>query len=176
MMVAHRPILCEKHLLATFRMHWVQTCGELEKIFSSAVKFSSSPQIINVALVGDTKDLASHEHVLHEPLPTTALCSPVMVSVADCRSSTAMHNASIDLSVATLSCRVECIPMGLEHYDAVLGKPWLTASNPVVNWKLNRVSLVHEGLTHVLLGGQRSDIPKYVISAMKDEKAVRPGE
>jgi hypothetical protein len=41
-------------------MHWVQTCGELEKCFSSSL------QIINVALVGDTKNVALHEYVVYE--------------------------------------------------------------------------------------------------------------
>lgn len=125
---------------------------------------------------GASCNFVSESLVKDMPLPTTALDTPVQVQVADGRCSIANHFVTADLTVGTLQCRVNCIPTELSHYDIVLGKPWLTAFNPDVNWKLNAVSLVHEGSTHVLLGGTRSDLPKYLISALKAEKLVRAGE
>jgi hypothetical protein len=48
--------------------------------------------------------------------------------------------------------------------------------NPFINWKLNAVSLVHAGKTHVLLGSQRSGLPEYVVSSMEVEEMVKSGE
>jgi hypothetical protein len=67
------------------------------------------------------------------------------------------------------------LPTELFHYDVVLGKPWLTVFNPTVNWKLNAVSLVHLGETHLLTGSQRSGIPDFVISALEVQKAIDLG-
>ncbi|KAJ9520579.1 hypothetical protein QJQ45_007435 [Haematococcus lacustris] len=35
-------------------------------------------------------------------------------------------------------------------YDVVLGKPWLTAKNPDINWPLERITLRHAGAVHTL--------------------------
>ncbi|KAJ9532359.1 hypothetical protein QJQ45_010456 [Haematococcus lacustris] len=35
-------------------------------------------------------------------------------------------------------------------YDVVLGKPWLTAKNPEINWPLERITLRHAGAVHTL--------------------------
>jgi hypothetical protein len=56
------------------------------------------------------------------------------------------------------------------------GNLWLTVFNPFINWKLNDVSLVHSDKTHVLLGSQRSGLPKYVVSSMEVEEIVKLGE
>jgi hypothetical protein len=52
----------------------------------------------------------------------------------------------------------------------------LTVFKPFINWKLNAVSLVHAGKTHVLLGSQRSGLPEYVVSSMEVEEMVKSGE
>eukprot|EP00884_Botryococcus_braunii_P013728 jgi/Botrbrau1/22356/Bobra.0002s0034.1 len=109
-------------------------------------------------------------------LPTESLSSHVTVRVADGRTSMVGHSVSTDLTVGTLGFRVTCLPTELMYYDLVLGKPWLTAFNPVVNWKLNAVSLTHDNKTHVLLGCQRSGMPEYVISSMEVEEMVKLGE
>jgi hypothetical protein len=100
----------------------------------------------------------------------------VTVRVADGRTSVVGHSVSTDLTVGTLGFGVTCLPTELTYYDLVLGKPWLTAFNPSVNWKLNAVSLVHANKTHVLLGCQRSGMPGYVISSMEVEEMVKLGE
>ncbi|KAJ9511611.1 hypothetical protein QJQ45_007360 [Haematococcus lacustris] len=35
-------------------------------------------------------------------------------------------------------------------YDVVLGKPWLTAKNPDIDWPLERITLRHAGVVHTL--------------------------
>ena len=96
-------------------------------------------------------------------LLTVPLSSHVTVRVADGRTSVVGHSVSTDLTAGTLGFGVTCLPTELTYYDLVLGKPWLTAFNPSVNWKLNAVSLVHANKTHVLLGCQRSGMPEYVM-------------
>jgi hypothetical protein len=100
-------------------------------------------------------------------LPTTPISSSVSVRVADGRTSIVQSSVTTDLSVGTLQFGVTCLPTELYHYDVVLGKPWLTLFNPVVNWRLNAVSLVHLGRTHVLMGSQKSGLPDFVISALE---------
>eukprot|EP00884_Botryococcus_braunii_P017164 jgi/Botrbrau1/4130/Bobra.0192s0005.1 len=109
-------------------------------------------------------------------LPTVPLSSHVTVGVADGRTSVVGHSVSTDLTVGTLGFGLTCLPTELTYYDLVLGKPWLTVFNPIVNWKLNAVSLVHANKTHVLLGCQRSGIPGYVVSSMEVEEMVKLGE
>eukprot|EP00884_Botryococcus_braunii_P014604 jgi/Botrbrau1/23144/Bobra.0437s0001.1 len=83
--------------------------------------------------------------------------------------------------LTVLCCPSDCgqftvSPLSLAYYDFVLGKPWLTVFNPVVNWKLNAVSLIHYDKTHVLVGCQRSGIPEYVVSSMEVEELVKLGD
>jgi hypothetical protein len=117
------------------------------------------------------------ETLLHElSLPTVPMSSPVNVRVADGRTSVVQSSVTTDLSVGSLQFGVTCLPTELYHYDVVLGKPWLTLFNPVVNWRLNAVSLVHLGKTHVLMGSQRSGLPDFVISALDVQKAIDLGD
>ena len=117
------------------------------------------------------------DKIVHElALPTASISSPLTVRVADGRTSVVQSNVTTDLSVGSLHFRVTCLPTELYHYDVVLGKPWLTMFNPVVNWKLNAVSLVHLGRKHVLMGHQKSGVPDFVISALDAQKAIEEGE
>ncbi len=81
--------------------------------------------------------------VLISPCPLLSYPPPVVINLADGRTSVTAHSVSLDLAVGTLQSQVDCIPTVLAHYDVVLGKPWLTLFNPGINWKLNVVSLVH---------------------------------
>ena len=115
--------------------------------------------------------------LLHElTLPTVPMSSPVNVRVADGRTTVVQSNVTTDLSVGSFKFGVTCLPTELYHYDVVLGKPWLTLFNPVVNWRLNVVSLVHLGKTHVLMGSQRSGLPDFLITALDVQKAIDLGD
>ena len=118
-------------------------CIELEGVLSGRpVKIlldsGASANFIDVQLVQELS------------LPTVPISSPVTVRVADGRTSVVGNSVSIDLTVGSLDFGVTCLPTELAYYDLVLGKPWLTEFNPVVNWKLNAVSLIHADKTHVL--------------------------
>jgi len=108
-------------------------------------------------------------------LPTNLLSPSVTVHQADGQSAVAHHIVSVDLAIGNLQCGVNCLPVALGHYDVVLGKPWLTEYNPIVNWKLNVVYMEHLSIPHMLVGNQRSDVPKYLISSMQVEELVREG-
>lgn len=125
---------------------------------------------------GASANFVSETLVTEHPLPTNKLSTPVNIHVADGRSTVASTFVAADLTVGTFQCGVNCLPTELQYYDLVLGKPWLSQYNPTVNWKLNTVSLVHAGITHVLLGSQRSGLPEYVISALEVQRAMRRGE
>ena len=125
---------------------------------------------------GASANFIDNAFVSELALPTIPMSSPVTVRVADGRTSVVGNSVTTDLTVGTLHLGITCIPTELSHYHLVLGKPWLTAFNPVVNWKLNAVSLVHDSKTHVLLGCQRSGIPEYVISSLEVKELVKLGE
>ena len=145
------------------------TCIEFEGILAS--------RPVRILLdSGASANFIDDKLVQELALPTVPLSSHVTVRVADGRTSVVGHSVSTDLTVGTLGFGVTCLPTELTYYDLVLGKPWLTAFNPSVNWKLNAVSLVHANKTHVLLGCQRSGMPGYVISSMEVEEMVKLGE
>lgn len=121
---------------------------------------------------GATANFVSDQFVKELNLPTAPLKTPVSVNLADGRNSVSNHSAEVDLVLGSLHCRVQCIPTTLQHYDLVLGKPWLTEYNPNVNWKLNVVHLLKDSTTHVLLGSSRSGLPKYLVSALQAEKLL----
>jgi hypothetical protein len=98
---------------------------------------------------GASANFVSDKLVSELSLPTVSMSSPVTVRVADGRSSVVQSSATVDLSVGSLQVGITCLPTELYHYDVVLGKPWLTAFYPVVNWRLSAVSLFHSGKTHV---------------------------
>jgi hypothetical protein len=116
---------------------------------------------------GATANFVSEEFMHALVLPTMPLNSLLTVNLADGRAKVTDQVCAVDLSVGSFQFRVDCLPTELHTYDVVLGKPWLTAFNPCVNWRLNTVCLVDGESTHVLVGSQRSDAPKYVISAIE---------
>ena len=108
-------------------------------------------------------------------LSTVPLSPPVVVNYADGRSMITSHNVTVDQAVGSLQFQVLCTPTVLAHYDVVLGKPRLTSFNPEINWKLDTVVLHYSNSLHVLVGAPRSDVPEYVISAVRAERLVRKG-
>jgi hypothetical protein len=146
---------------------------------STCIEFEGTlaGRLVSVLLDSGASANFVNSDLVHElSLPTAPISSPVNVRVADGRTSVVKHSVTADLSVGTMHFGVICMPTELYHYDFVLGKPWLTVFNPFINWKLNAVSLVHAGKTHVLLGSQRSGLPEYVVSSMEVEEMVKSGE
>ena len=125
---------------------------------------------------GASANFIDNKLVQELALPTASLSSHVAIRVADGRTSIVESSVAIDLTVGSLDFGVTCLPTELAYYDLVLGKPWLTVFNPVVNWKLNAVSFIHSDRTHVLVGCQRSGVPEYVISSIEVEELVQLGD
>eukprot|EP00884_Botryococcus_braunii_P008953 jgi/Botrbrau1/18059/Bobra.0062s0045.1 len=125
---------------------------------------------------GASANFVDEQLVQELSLPTMPLSSHVTIRVADGRTSVLGSNVSMDLTVGFLDFGVTCLPTELSYYDLVLGKPWLAVFNPVVNWKLNALSLIHANKTHVLLGCKRSGTPEYVVSSMEVGELVKLGE
>ena len=83
---------------------------------------------------GATANFVSVALVEQFSLPQTPLPSPVVVNLADGRTSVISYSVTLDLVVGSLQCKVACLPTTLAHHDVILGKPWLTTHNPVINY------------------------------------------
>ena len=92
--------------------------------------------------------------------------------------STAIENVS--LSVAGVSHPVRAVVVELAAYEVILGKPWFTRHNPIVDWRRHQLRLVIDGRTVVVdasASPQRKpsqDITR--ISATQLKKVVRRQE
>ena len=62
--------------------------------------------------------------------------------------STAIENVS--LSVAGVSHPVRAVVVDLAAYEVILGKPWFTRHNPIVDWRRHQLRLVIDGRTVVV--------------------------
>ncbi|KAJ9512244.1 hypothetical protein QJQ45_012797 [Haematococcus lacustris] len=61
-------------------------------------------------------------------------------------------------------------------YDVVLGKPWLTAKNPDIDWPLERITLRHAGAVHTLAAPPSyapSPLSSQLLSPARFRKAAR---
>jgi hypothetical protein len=121
---------------------------------------------------GATANFVSEEFMHALVLPTMLLNSLLTVNLVDGRAKVTDQVCAVDLSVGSFQFRVDCLPTELHDYDVVLGMPWLTAFNPSISWRLNTICLVDGESTHVLIGSQCSDVPKYVISALELDRCA----
>ena len=68
----------------------------------------------------------------------------------------------------------------LEGCDMILGKPWLTDVNPVIDWKANTVKVSHHGHVHVLHSWQPPSVQQeddvHLLSYLQLKRAVRKGD
>ena len=68
----------------------------------------------------------------------------------------------------------------LEGCDMILGKPWLTDVNPVIDWKSNTVKVSHHGQVHVLHSWQPPNMQQeddmHLLSYLQLKRAVRKGD
>ena len=62
--------------------------------------------------------------------------------------STSIENVS--LSVAGVSHPVRAVVVELAAYEVILGKPWFTRHNPIVDWRRHQLRLVIDGRTVVV--------------------------
>jgi hypothetical protein len=121
---------------------------------------------------GSMSNFVSNRTVGECGLTLSPLDTLVKVVLADGSSSLSNHVTTVDLSIGSLNTSVSLLPTELASYDVILGKPWLTKYNPHINWRLNTVSLTHEGKTHLLVGERGSHLPDYLISAVEAQEAI----
>lgn len=116
---------------------------------------------------GSMSNFVSQRFSREHKLDAKPLSTMVKISLAD--GSTSVTNCAVtgNLQLGTLSTSVGLLPTKLAHYDIILGKPWLTAHNPDINWRLNTVSLVKDEQLHVLMGERGSHLPDYLCSAFE---------
>jgi hypothetical protein len=92
--------------------------------------------------------------------------------------STSIDNVS--LSVAGVSHPVRAVVVELAAYEGILGKPWFTIHNPIVDWRRHEMRLVTDGRTVVVdaSASPQRESPKDItrISTKKLKKVVRRQE
>jgi hypothetical protein len=52
---------------------------------------------------------------------------------------------NVNLSVAGVAHPVRAIVLELASYEVILGKPWFTRHNPIVDWRQNRLRMTVDG-------------------------------
>ena len=75
-------------------------------------------------------------------LPRT-VTAPIPVVLPDGSSTITRHTVSVTLERETYCDTIDPILYPLRKYDLILGKPWLTQTNPQINWRTNTLHFVH---------------------------------
>jgi hypothetical protein len=57
---------------------------------------------------------------------------------------------NVSLSIAGMSHPVRALVVELSAYEVILGKPWFTIHNPIVDWRRHQLRLVIDGRTVVV--------------------------
>jgi transposase InsO family protein len=71
---------------------------------------------------------------------------PIPIILPDGSQSFSAHTANISLQRQQYSTTLDPIVYPLKKYDILLGKPWLTQTNPLINWRTNNLRLHHNGI------------------------------
>jgi hypothetical protein len=76
------------------------------------------------------------------------LCSssPIPIVLPNGSQSFSAHTANITLQRQHYSTTLDPIVYPLQKYDLLLGKPWLTQTNPLINWRTNNLRIHHNGI------------------------------
>jgi hypothetical protein len=70
---------------------------------------------------------------------------PIPIVLPDGAFSITSHAASIHLDRDNYSDDLDPLIYNLRKYDLILGKPWLTRINPLINWRTNDLHFQHNG-------------------------------
>ena len=92
---------------------------------------------------GSTHDFISQDFVRRHNLATVSSENTLNVTLADgtCGSRPMETVGPVKIVVRDFS-EEQCFTVfPLSHYDAILGKPWLTRNNPAINYKTNDVQI-----------------------------------
>ena len=72
-------------------------------------------------------------------------CLPIPILLPNGSSSITSHTVPITLDRGDYSDSLNPILYPLNKYDLILGKPWLTKVNPLINWRTNDLHFTHNG-------------------------------
>jgi transposase InsO family protein len=89
---------------------------------------------------GASSDFISTSAVTRLRLAPQELAEAIRVRLADGSLSTTDHSASFPFTLSTFTEERDYIVTSLQGYDIILGKPWLSQHNPVINWTTNTVT------------------------------------
>ena len=93
---------------------------------------------------GSEADLVASSFVEKHGMPTT-LSDNHRVQLAGGQIQDASLKVEPSLRMGQFKETVELTATSLEHYDVILGKPWLTRVSPQINWRMNVMQIWHEG-------------------------------
>jgi transposase InsO family protein len=71
--------------------------------------------------------------------------NPIPIVLPDGSSSITQHTVPITLNRHNYSDDLDPLLYPLKSYDLILGKPWLTTTNPDINWRTNDLHFQHRG-------------------------------
>jgi hypothetical protein len=93
---------------------------------------------------GAEGDVISSSFVKLHSIPLHS-CQPIPIILPNGSSSITSHTAPITLARDNYSDHLNPIVYNLQKYDLILGKPWLTETNPSINWRTNDLHFTHNG-------------------------------
>ena len=134
---------------------------------------------------GSTHDLISTFFVRKHRIDTTNLEGQFNVTMADGRTTSTAQTCTDPLTLVLPNLREERVftVFPLARYDAILGKPWLSACNPVINYRTNEVKVGDERPWVARVDSDssgtdqtKSDIQLNFISGKQARHALRQGD
>lgn len=70
----------------------------------------------------------------------------VPVFLPDGSSTISSHSATVSIHRDTYNDTIDALVYPLDKYDLILGKPWLTSTNPLINFRNNDLHFTHNGV------------------------------
>ena len=99
---------------------------------------------------GATNNFMAPTEVERRRLPITTAPTALHVRLADGSTLTTDKVVSADVQLGTLTITVQFYILDIKGIVAVLGKPFLTDFNPVIDWRTNFMTIRHGDNTHVI--------------------------
>ena len=72
---------------------------------------------------------------------------PIPIILPNGSSSISSFTSSFSIARDNYSDNLDAVVYPLSNYDLILGKPWLTSINPLINWHSNDLHFTHNGHT-----------------------------
>ena len=132
---------------------------------------------------GSTHDLISTEFIQKYRIDTRNLEGAFEVTMADGRTCSTAQSCTEPLTLVLPNLRERrAFPVyPLARYDAILGKPWLSATNPVINYRTNEVQIGGDrpwqaSVNFATPATEQPDVQLNFISGKQARHALRQGE